>query len=39
VVRLRDLPASCRVEGGVERTVVLSAQNRLAIVRFDVRCD
>jgi hypothetical protein len=39
VVRLRDLPASCRVEGGVERTVVLTAQNRLAIVRFDVRCD
>jgi hypothetical protein len=37
VVRLRDLPARCRVEGGPERTVRVTA-TRSATVRFEVRC-
>jgi hypothetical protein len=38
VVRLLDLPARCRVDGGAERTITLSPQRRSAVVRFHVVC-
>lgn len=38
VVRLTDVPAGCRVEGGPERRITISEQRRNAVLRFDVRC-
>lgn len=38
VVRLIDLPGSCRVENGAERKITLAEQKRFAVLRFDVRC-
>ena len=37
VVRLKDLPASCRIEGNPERAISVSAR-RSAVVRFVVVC-
>ena len=39
VVRLLDVPAQCRVEGGAERKIALSPERRFAVLRFDVRCE
>jgi hypothetical protein len=36
-VRLLDVPAACRVEGGTERTVSIAARGS-AVVRFAVQC-
>jgi hypothetical protein len=38
VVRLIEVPASCRVDGGAERKVTISENNRIVVVRFEVRC-
>ena len=38
VVRLVDLPGSCRVENGAERKISVTEQRRFAVLRFDVRC-
>jgi hypothetical protein len=37
VVRLREVPAGCTVDGGAERTVRVTA-GRSITVRFEVRC-
>lgn len=37
VVRLLDVPASCRIEGGPERSVTIAARGS-AIVRYTVQC-
>jgi hypothetical protein len=38
VVRLTDLPARCRVDGGPERAITVSAR-RSATLRFAVNCN
>jgi hypothetical protein len=38
VVRLLDVPAHCRVDGGVERPITVSQQRRSAVLRFKVVC-
>jgi hypothetical protein len=38
LVRLGDVPARCRIEGGPERTITISPQRRSAVVRFAVDC-
>jgi hypothetical protein len=38
VVRLSEVPASCRVDGGAERKITISDNNRIVAVRFEVRC-
>ena len=37
-VRLGNVPAQCRVEGGTERRVTISEQVQNPVVRFEVRC-
>src|SRR5688572_21068157 len=39
VVRLTDVPSTCRVDNGSERKITLNEQRRFAVLRFDVRCD
>jgi hypothetical protein len=38
VVRLREVPAECRVDGPAERRVTISPQLRSAAVRFHLVC-
>ena len=38
VVRLLDVPAHCRIDGGAERTITMSQQRRSVVLRFDVHC-
>jgi hypothetical protein len=38
-VRLMGVPRTCRVEDGAQRTFTISEQRRVAVLRFDVRCD
>ena len=38
VVRLTDVPATCRIDGGATRTIVISDERRFVVLRFDVRC-
>jgi len=38
VVRLVDVPAQCRVDGGAERKISLSEDRRSTALRFDVHC-
>ena len=39
VVRLTGVPSTCRVDDGAERTITISEQRRVAVLRFDVRCN
>jgi hypothetical protein len=39
VVRLAEVPAACRVDGGTERRITISDERRFVVIRFDVRCD
>lgn len=39
VVRLTDVPAGCRVDGGAIRKITISDDRRFVVLRFDVRCD
>ena len=38
VVRLTGVPATCQVDGGATRTIVISDERRFVVLRFDVRC-
>jgi hypothetical protein len=38
VVRLLDVPARCRVDGGPERTVTIAAHRGSMVLRFNVVC-
>lgn len=38
-VRLADVPAACRVDGGTVRQITISDEQRFVVIRFDVRCD
>ena len=38
VVRLVDVPARCRVDGGPERKISLSEKQQSTAVRFSVQC-
>jgi hypothetical protein len=38
VVRLSEVPASCRIDGGAERKITISESQRIVVVRFEVRC-
>ena len=38
VVRLVDVPAQCRIEGGAERKISLSEERRSTALRFSVHC-
>jgi hypothetical protein len=38
-VRLADVPAACRVDGGTVRRITISDEQRFVVIRFDVRCD
>lgn len=38
VVRLVDVPAVCRVDGGTERKITISEEQPSVVLRFEVRC-